>query len=386
MKISAQDAAHILYLYQEADEAPKTRLIEQLKSTMPTPYTLMVSFRYQKQLYTIFMDVTAEDDTSYLFSFIAAEKPDSDGEFIQNPTSDIVSYALPFKGKEVYLFKQKPQKRRLDTFLSETYPETSRSTWQKYIKAGYVTVDGTIVSVPKYEINPAAKVSVSIPEAADHSDSTLPIIYLDENVIVINKPVGILTHSKGALTDEFTVADFFRRYTTYNLDTNRPGIVHRLDRDTSGVLVGARNPETATLLQKQFADRTTKKTYLAVVAGIPKESTALIDLPIGRNPTEPSTFRVDAKGKAATTRYRIIAHTDSTSLVELQPLTGRTHQLRVHMAYLNTPIYGDRVYGKPAERLFLHARQLELTIPTGQRKVFTAPIPQAFQKLYPEAL
>lgn len=386
MKISAQDAAHILYLYQEADEAPKTRLIEQLKSTMPTPYTLMVSFRYQKQLYTIFMDVTAEDDISYLFSFITAEKPDSDGEFIQNPTSDIVSYALPFKGKEVYLFKQKPQKRRLDTFLSETYPETSRSTWQKYIKAGYVTVDGTIVSVPKYEINPAAKVSVSIPEAADHSDSTLPIIYLDENVIVINKPVGILTHSKGALTDEFTVADFFRRYTTYNLDTNRPGIVHRLDRDTSGVLVGARNPETATLLQKQFADRTTKKTYLAVVAGIPKESTALIDLPIGRNPTEPSTFRVDAKGKAATTRYRIIAHTDSTSLVELQPLTGRTHQLRVHMAYLNTPIYGDRVYGKPAERLFLHARQLELTIPTGQRKVFTAPIPQAFQKLYPEAL
>lgn len=386
MKISAQDAAHILYLYQEADEAPKTRLIEQLKSTMPTPYTLMVSFRYQKQLYTIFMDVTAEDDISYLFSFITAEKPDSDGEFIQNPTSDIVSYALPFKGKEVYLFKQKPQKRRLDTFLSETYPETSRSTWQKYIKAGYVTVDGTIVSVPKYEINPAAKVSVSIPEAADHSDSTLPIIYLDENVIVINKPVGVLTHSKGALTDEFTVADFFRRYTTYNLDTNRPGIVHRLDRDTSGVLVGARNPETATLLQKQFADRTTKKTYLAVVAGIPKESTALIDLPIGRNPTEPSTFRVDAKGKAATTRYRIIAHTDSTSLVELQPLTGRTHQLRVHMAYLNTPIYGDRVYGKPAERLFLHARQLELTIPTGQRKVFTAPIPQAFQKLYPEAL
>lgn len=386
MKISAQDAAHILYLYQEADEAPKTRLIEQLKSTMPTPYTLMVSFRYQKQLYTIFMDVTAEDDTSYLFSFIAAEKPDSDGEFIQNPTSDIVSYALPFKGKEVYLFKQKPQKRRLDTFLSETYPETSRSTWQKYIKAGYVTVDGTIVSVPKYEINPAAKVSVSIPEAADHSDSTLPIIYLDENIIVINKPVGVLTHSKGALTDEFTVADFFRRYTTYNLDTNRPGIVHRLDRDTSGVLVGARNPETATLLQKQFADRTTKKTYLAVVAGIPKESTALIDLPIGRNPTEPSTFRVDAKGKAATTRYHIIAHTDSTSLVELQPLTGRTHQLRVHMAYLNTPIYGDRVYGKPAERLFLHARQLELTIPTGQRKVFTAPIPQAFQKLYPEAL
>src|SRR5688500_5435722 len=188
MKISAQDASHILHLYQETTEPPKTRLIEQLKTTMPTSHTLMASFRYQKQFYTIFLDVTAEDDTSYLLSFITTDKPDITGEFIQNPASDMPSYALPFKGKDVYLFKQKTTKRRLDAYLSEAYPETSRSTWQKYIKAGYVNVDGQVVTVSKYEINPAATVSVTIPDASDHSNSSLPIIYLDENVIVINTP------------------------------------------------------------------------------------------------------------------------------------------------------------------------------------------------------
>lgn len=386
MKISAQDATHILHLYHETTEPPKTRLIEQLKTTMPTPHTLMASFRYQKQFYTIFLDVTAEDDTSYLLSFITTDKPDAAGEFIQNPNSDVTAYALPFKGKDVYLFKQKTIKRRLDAYLSETYPETSRSTWQKYVKAGYVSVDGQSITVPKHEISPAATVSVTIPDASDHSESTLPIVYLDENVIVINKPIGILTHAKGAMNDEFTVADFFRRYTSYNVETNRPGIVHRLDRDTSGILIGARNPETASMLQKQFADRSVKKVYLAVLSGIPKESTALIDLPIARNPSAPSTFRVDTKGKSATTHYRVLQHIGKTSLVELRPRTGRTHQLRVHMAFIGTPIYGDKVYGKPAERLFLHAQELEVTIPGGQRKTFTAPVPEAFQKLYPEAL
>lgn len=384
MKLSTQDTAHILHLFHETAEAPKNRLIEQFKVTAPTPHTLMASFRYQKQQYVIFLDVTAEDDTSYLLSFLTSENNAATGEFVKNPADGHNSYALPFKGKEVYLFKQISAKRRLDAYLSETYPETSRSTWQKYIKAGYVSVDGNIITTPKHETSPASRISLTIPDASDYSENTLPIIYLDENVIVVNKPIGVLTHAKGALSNEFTVADFFRRYTTYNLDTNRPGIIHRLDRDTSGIIIGARNPETATLLQKQFADRTVKKTYLAVIDGIPKQTTALIDLPIARNPSMPSTFRVDAKGKSAITQYRVMAHTDTTSLVELQPRTGRTHQLRVHMAHLNTPIHGDRVYGRTSDRLYLHARQLEITIPLSQRQTFTAPIPEAFQKLYPE--
>ena len=212
------------------------------------------------------------------------------------------------------------------------------------------------------------------------------IIYLDDNVVVVNKPVGVLTHSKGALNDEFTVADFFRRYTTVGLDTNRPGIVHRLDRDTSGVIIGARNPEAAHLLQKQFADRKTKKTYIAVIDGHLKEQAAKIDLPIGRNPSAPSTFRVDARGKQATTEYKVLAANDTNSLVELKPATGRTHQLRVHMAYLNTPITGDRVYGKEADRLYLHALRLEITIPTSDRRVFEAPLPAEFTSKFDEEI
>lgn len=384
MKITSSDIVAILRLFHQGDDMLKPRSIEQLKVSHPTPHTTLASFRCLKQVYYVIFDVTAEDNINYLFEFVAAEKSDVVGDFIENPRDELTSYALPFKGKEVYIFKQKTTKVRLDQYLGETYPDISRSTWQKYIKAGYVNVDGEVILSPKRDITSTAVVTVHIPDATDYSDNTLPIIYIDENVIVINKPIGVLTHAKGALNDEFTVADFFRRYTSYNLDTNRPGIVHRLDRDTSGIIMGARNAETATMLQKQFADRHVKKTYLAVTAGILKEKEAQIELPIERNPSEPSTFRVGAKGKPASTRYKVLAETDRLSLVELSPLTGRTHQLRVHMAYLNSPIYGDRVYGKSADRLYLHAKQLEITIPIGERKTFSAPVPQDFLTLFPD--
>jgi 23S rRNA pseudouridine1911/1915/1917 synthase len=266
--------------------------------------------------------------------------------------------------------------------LAERYPDISRSTWQKHIKAGHVSVNGVVRESPKFDVVEADSIEISIPDATDFSSHELPIVYLDDNVIVINKPIGVLTHSKGALNDEFTVGEFFRRYTTVGLDTNRPGIVHRLDRDTSGIMIGARNQETATLLQKQFSDRKTKKTYLAIVSGILKEHEAKIDLPIGRNPNAPSTFRVDSKGKDAVTRYRVLDTTDKLSLVELRPETGRTHQLRVHMQYLGAPILGDRVYGKAADRLYLHAAKLEITIPSGVRKTFEAPTPAEFNQFF----
>jgi 23S rRNA pseudouridine1911/1915/1917 synthase len=188
------------------------------------------------------------------------------------------------------------------------------------------------------------------------------------------------------MNDEFTVADFFRRYTSFGRDTNRPGIVHRLDRDTSGVIIGARNEETALLLKKQFADRTTKKEYVAVVTGTPKQHEAIIDLPIGRNPSAPSTFRIDPSGKSAQTKYMVDESGNDLSLVTLLPRTGRTHQLRVHMQYIGTPILGDRVYGtkKKADRLYLHAHSLEITLPDGVRTTFTAPTPDSFVTLCKE--
>lgn len=383
VKVSSNDILAILRRYKLADEDNVPRHIEQVKITNPYPKNTLVSFRFNKQQFYILFDDAAEDDVEYVIDQIRTDKQDINGDVLQNPNDHITTHALPFKGKEVYLFVAKSLKQRLDSVLPERYPNISRSTWQKHIKAGHVSVNGEVILSPKHDVLEADSIVVSIPDATDFSADELPIIYLDDNVIVVNKPIGVLTHSKGALNDEFTVADFFRRYTTVGLDTNRPGIIHRLDRDTSGIIIGARNPETATMLQKQFADRKTKKTYLAIVDGILKNPEAKIDLPIARNPSAPSTFRVDAKGKAAITSYTVLATTDTKSLVELRPLTGRTHQLRVHMSYLGTPIHGDRVYGKTSDRLYLHAAKLEVTIPNGNRTVFSAPIPKEFMADFP---
>lgn len=268
---------------------------------------------------------------------------------------------------------------RLDAYMAQYWPEYSRSVWQKYIAAGYVKVNGETETSPKRMLGEDDEVTYDIPAAPDHSKQTLPVIFQDDNVVVVDKPAGILTHSKGALNDEFTVAEFLRPLTTYHSDTNRPGIIHRLDRDTSGVIMGARNSETASMLQRQFSERKTKKTYYAVVVGVPKQHEAFIDLPIARNPKEPSTFRVDAGGKPAQTAYKVLASGNGKSLVELRPTTGRTHQLRVHMAHIGTPIYGDRVYGKAADRLYLHAAKLEITIPKGDRRIFESPVPNEFE-------
>jgi 23S rRNA pseudouridine1911/1915/1917 synthase len=381
VKIASSDVIAILRKFKLADDDNVPRHVEQLKITHPRATNMLVSFRFNKTGFYILVDDTAEDDEEYIMGEMKTDKADLGGELIENPSDALMTYGMPFKGKDVYLFELATGKKRLDVSLAEMHPDISRSTWQKHIKSGHVSVNGNVVVSSKADMVQSDTITVDIPADTDFSDKELPIVYKDDNVIVINKPVGVLAHSKGALNDEFTVADFFRRYSTFNIDTNRPGIVHRLDRDTSGIMIGARNPETAALLSRQFADRKTKKTYYAVVDGVPKNDTALIDLPIGRNPSAPSTFRVDAKGKAAQTSCKIISSNGTLSLVELSPKTGRTHQLRVHMQYLNTPIHGDRVYGKPSDRLYLHAHSLEITIPKGDRQVFVAPTPPEFSAL-----
>lgn len=387
VKVSSSDLLAILRKFDVASDEHVPRMIEQVQYTHPNPTNTLASFKFNKQHYFVLYDDTAEDDTAYIEEQVRTAKQDVQGEIAENPNADhVMTYGVPFKGKDVYLFSVTSNKKRLDQLLAEQFPTLSRSTWQKHIKAGHVSVDGEVMMSPKHEVTGQEQITTSLPEATDFSGDALPIVYIDDNVIVVNKPVGVLTHSKGALNDEFTVAEFFRRYTSWGLDTNRPGIVHRLDRDTSGLIIGARNLETAHLLQKQFSDRKTKKTYIAVVDGHPKQSAAKIDLPIGRNPSAPSTFRVDANGKSAVTDYLVVGVTPQKSLVELRPMTGRTHQLRVHMAYLNTPIHGDRVYGKPADRLYLHAFRLEVTIPAGDRRVFEAPVPPEFTDGFTENL
>lgn len=269
---------------------------------------------------------------------------------------------------------------RLDSYLAEYYPEYSRSSWQKYIKQGRVKVNNEVVISSKHDLGEDDHVTYNIP-AVEHAEIAIPIIFEDENVLVVDKPAGILSHAKGVLAEEFTVADFIKPHLDFETQTNRTGIVHRLDRDTSGIMITAKNQATATYLQKQFSDRSVKKIYTAIVKGSLKHSEANIDLPIERNPKLPSRFRVGAKGKAALTHYKVIGSNAKYSLLALTPKTGRTHQLRVHLNYLKAPILGDRVYGTKAARMYLHATSLELTIPRSLRKVFSSPLPEAFKEI-----
>ncbi len=384
MKVTSSDLLAILRRFSVADDSNVPRHIDQIKQTHPNAINQLVGFRFNRNHYFVLFDETAEDQSSYIMQQIYTAKSDAEGVILENPTSDLTTYGLPFKGKDVYLFQLTSDKKRLDILLAERHPEISRSTWQKHIKAGHVAVNNTPAKNAKQEVTDADHIAINIPDSTDFSAHELPIIYLDDDVIVVNKPAGVLTHSKGALNDEFTVAEFFRRYTTVGLDTNRPGIVHRLDRDTSGVIIGARTPESFDLVKSQFADRKAKKYYVAIVNGTPKQMEATIDIPIGRNPSAPSTFRADSKGKPAVTDYEVLDIQNGKSLVALHPHTGRTHQLRVHLQFLTTPILGDRVYGKAADRLYLHAYKLELTTAPEKRQTFIAPVPDSFQQHFPE--
>ncbi|MBP7760616.1 RluA family pseudouridine synthase [Candidatus Saccharibacteria bacterium] len=273
---------------------------------------------------------------------------------------------------------------RLDAYMAQYWPERSRAQWQKLIADKHVRVNGEFVTKVSFELGEDDEVTVKAPKPPV-LDGEIDVIYEDDHVLVMNKAAGILSHAKGIMPDEFTVAEFVRRHLHFTPETNenRAGIVHRLDRETSGVIIAAKDEETVRLLQRQFHDRKAKKTYIAIVRGTPKHHEANIDIPIGRNPKRPSSFRVDPSGKPAQTHYEVLGSRGGMSVVRLRPTTGRTHQLRVHMAYIGAPILGDNLYdgGKsPIDRLCLHAQQLEITIPESQRRTFIAQLPKDFQE------
>ena len=272
---------------------------------------------------------------------------------------------------------------RLDQAVIRQLPELSRSAAVYLIENEKVSVSGKSIVKPGYKVRPDDTVQVDYdaskrPEIP-HID--LPIIYEDKNCVVINKPIGVLAHSKGAFNPEATVATWLSDRIK-GMSGERAGIVHRLDRLTSGVMICAKTSEALSWLQKQFSERKAKKTYIAVVKGAPKQTEAVIDMPIERNPKKPQTFRTGPNGKAAVTAYKILRSNNKYSLLELKPTTGRTHQLRVHLRQLGHPIVGDTLYDGPkANRLFLHAVSLEITLPNKIRKTFDAPLPPEFEEV-----
>ena len=295
---------------------------------------------------------------------------------------------------------EQAEKFRLDHLLVEKYQSYNRSSLQTFIKSGFVKVDGVVVTKANAKFEKSAKLELNVPAIDKKSDLVPTVIYEDQFVLVLNKPAGLLSMAKGEYCPEKTLED-------YGL------LVHRLDRDTSGVVILAKDPETQAFLRKQFQDRKTHKTYYAITEGIPKKDEALIDLPIERNFKRPNTFLVTPNGKPSETYYKVLEKSAAgRALVELKPKTGRTHQLRVHLNYLGTPILGDPVYGagystdltRPnkskvanksahkssapsADRLYLHAYSLEITIKNPAnpaeklRKTFVADLPENFRAM-----
>lgn len=278
-----------------------------------------------------------------------------------------------------YVVSESSKGKRLDHYVSEKFPELSRSYLRQQIDKGNIVVNGEQVKAG-YTLRPADKITISV--NLDHvtpQKITLPTVYEDDDCLVIIKPEGLLTHSKGVFNPEATVASSTADKTS--LTGERAGIVHRLDRGTSGLIIVAKNPLSLQWLQKQFSQRKVKKTYYAVVSGQLQPAEAVIDVPIERNPRDPKRFTPGLNGKPATTAYRVVASNQAYSLVELKPQTGRTHQLRVHLKHLGHPIVGDSFYGgEVADRLYLHAAELELTLPNRQRAIFKAPLPESFNK------
>jgi len=271
---------------------------------------------------------------------------------------------------------------RIDSYVVGQLPTLSRAFIQKLSEKGQIKVNKKQEKIGhKVKAGDIVTVDYDPMEAENIPAIDIPVLYEDDDCVVMNKPVGLLTHSKGAFNPEATVATFMKDKVT-DIEGDRAGIVHRLDRATSGVIIAAKNQKALAWLQKQFSQRKTKKTYIAVVEGQLDPPLAIIDMPIERNPKSPQRFRVGANGKQARTAYETLETTGTYSLLQLKPETGRTHQLRVHLEHQGHPIVGDTFYGgKQAERLYLHALALELTLPNRTRQTFSAPLPKSFQAI-----
>lgn len=278
---------------------------------------------------------------------------------------------------------------RLDKFLVACLPDFSRSRLQALIKAGMVTVDGRAASKAGQILDHEAQIEVCIPppELSELIPESIPLDILFENqdFMVVNKPAGMVVHPAAGHTSGTLVhAALAHAPDIQGVGGKlRPGIVHRLDKDTSGLILIAKNDQSHRWLQNQFRDRLVDKTYLALVDGAPPTRQGRIEAAIGRDPAHRKKLAVvpSGKGRLAISEFRTLEEFSEHTLLEVHPITGRTHQIRLHLAYLGCPITGDTVYGRrksslPLTRHFLHAARLMIQLP-GEKspRVFEATLP-----------
>lgn len=279
--------------------------------------------------------------------------------------------------------------RRLDHFLAGCLPDVSRSRIQSVIRSGGVLVNGS-PSKPSEPVKGGDAVSWTEPEAvpcqtAVAEDIPLDILHEDKSLIVLHKPAGMVVHPGAGNFAGTMVSALLHHCRNLSLigGVERPGIVHRLDKETSGCLVVAKTDAAHRSLSEQFANREVKKTYLALVAGKPRHPHGTITAPIGRHRTHRQKMAVSepGEGRDAKTDYRVLAASEKRSLVECKPHTGRTHQIRVHLKHLGCPVLGDPIYGQRGtfSRHMLHAWKLEFVHPVTRKPMaFEAPPPPEF--------
>jgi 23S rRNA pseudouridine1911/1915/1917 synthase len=276
--------------------------------------------------------------------------------------------------------------QRLDQFVAGAVSDLSRTEVQRLIKAGQVVVNGR-PSKASYHLEQGDTVRVDIPPRQLHTihpeDIPLDVLYEDGDLAAVNKPAGMVVHPAYGNLSGTLVNAALARWPEMQRVTgeDRAGIVHRLDKDTSGVIVLARTSAALKSLQAQFKARTVKKKYVALVDGHPPTDTGLIDAPIGRDKRLRKRMAVIPRGRPSQTRYDVLEKFEECCLLSLEPASGRTHQLRVHLAWLGHPVVADAVYGHRKQRtacprLFLHAAELQVDSPsTGERLTFSAPLP-----------
>lgn len=279
--------------------------------------------------------------------------------------------------------------KRLDQALAILFPDYSRAQWQRWITSGYVAINGQIVTEVRQKVKTEDKLTIQ----AQHTEQTewqgqalaLEIVYEDESLIVINKPAGLVVHPGAGNPENTLVNALLHRYPELSL-LPRAGLVHRLDKDTTGLLVVARTLSAYHDLVKQLQHREVHREYFCIVQGN-VISGATIDAPLGRHPVHRTKRAVVLKGKTAITHYRVYEHLQQYTALQVKLETGRTHQIRVHLAHVGFPIVGDPVYGTKKKipgwhRQALHAQRLSLQHPE-TKKIMTweAPLPDDLQEL-----
>lgn len=279
---------------------------------------------------------------------------------------------------------------RLDKFLCAMLPEHSRSRLQGLISDGFVTVNERVITKSGTPVEKDDQVEITIPPAEPVAlapeNIPLDIIFENKDLLIVNKPAGMVVHpAAGHFTGTLVHAALAHIPDLEGIGGElRPGIVHRLDKDTSGLILMAKNERSQNWLQDQFRLRKVKKTYLALVDGKPPTPKGRVEAAIARDPAHRKQMAIvpEGKGRSAITEYRVIEQFRGFTLVEAHPFTGRTHQIRLHMAFLGCPIVGDTLYGhrkKSVEigRHFLHAARITLVLPgETQERTFEAPLPQ----------